>query len=82
MFPFLMDQIAGLNLLADQFTQFSITQRQVQALWIVSIYLKDLQQILMRKKLWLLNNFNLELVSLIFEFLLQSSDVSDRYMIP
>ena len=46
---FLMDQIAGLNLLADQFTQFSITQRQVQALWIVSIYLKDLQQILMRK---------------------------------
>ena len=82
MFPFLMDQIAGLNLLADQFTQFSITQRQAQALWIVSIYLKDLQQILMRKKQWLCNNFYLKLVLLISEFLLQSSDVSDRYMIP
>ncbi len=82
MFPFLMDQIAGLNLLADQFTQFSITQRQAQALWIVSTYLKDLQQILMRKKHWLFNNFNLDLVLLISEFLLQSSDVSDRYMIP
>ena len=82
MFPFLMDQIAGLNLLADQFTQFSITQRQVQALWIVSIYLKDLQQILMRKKQWLCSNFYLKLVLFISEFLLQSSDVSDRYMIP
>ena len=82
MFPFLMDQIAGLNLLADQFTQFSITQRQAQALWIVSIYLKDLQQILMRKKQWLCNNFYLKLVLFISEFLLQSSDVSDRYMIP
>ena len=82
MFPFLMDQIAGLNLLADQFTQFSITQRQAQALWIVSIYLKDLQQILIRKKQWLCNNFYLKLVLFISEFLLQSSDVSDRYMIP
>jgi hypothetical protein len=44
--------------------------------------LKDLQQILMRKKQWLCNNFYLKLVLFISEFLLQSSDVSDRYMIP